>query len=152
MYQIILNSTTRSMSRLVTCLGLQHPQGLDFLNSNTCFYSRLYGIFWKKGGILFKGGNYSLGDSIKEIRTCFPHLYPLNRKRIYRLFFQYVHTYSLPSLNQIDKALNQHYGQPQYYCGSKTLKAKLFALLISCVNIVSIQRSIPILLLLFLSY
>ena len=58
-------------------------------------------------------------------------------------------TYSLPSLNQIDKALNQHYGQPQYYCGSKTLKAKLFALLISCVNIVSIQRSIPILLLLF---
>ena len=34
----------RSMSRLVTCLGLQHPQRLDFLNINTCFYSRLYGI------------------------------------------------------------------------------------------------------------
>ena len=33
----------RSTSRLVTCLGLQHPQRLDFLNSNTCFYSRLYG-------------------------------------------------------------------------------------------------------------
>ena len=35
----------RSMSRLVTCLGLQHPQRLDFLNSNTCFCSRLYGIY-----------------------------------------------------------------------------------------------------------
>ena len=32
-------------SRLVTCLGLQHPQRPDFLNSNTCQCSRLYGIY-----------------------------------------------------------------------------------------------------------
>ena len=32
-----------NMSRLVTCLSLQHPQRLDFLNSNTCFCSQLYG-------------------------------------------------------------------------------------------------------------
>ena len=31
--------------RLVTCLGQQHPQRLDFLNSNTCQWSRLYGSY-----------------------------------------------------------------------------------------------------------
>ena len=32
----------RNTSCLVTCLGLQHAQRLDFLK-NTCFYSQLYG-------------------------------------------------------------------------------------------------------------
>ena len=41
------------MSRLVTCLGLWHPLRLDFLNSNTCFYSRLYGISFTKIDIKF---------------------------------------------------------------------------------------------------
>ena len=34
-----------NMSCLVTCLGLWHPLRLNFLNSNTCFYSRLYGKY-----------------------------------------------------------------------------------------------------------
>ena len=35
----------RSTYSLVTCLSMQHPQRLDFLNSNTCFCSWLYSNF-----------------------------------------------------------------------------------------------------------
>ena len=57
----IFEFMNRNTSCLVTCLSLQHLQRHDFLNSNTCFCLRLYGIHI----FLTKFGN--LGNSVQPL-------------------------------------------------------------------------------------